>query len=96
MDRTIRLAFLEFAGLVVAFVGVVDASRQGEVVLAVLFGVALALGAVRITIRSSSAVRLRDDHQAWLRRASAVTGESIEAVVDRAVGTYRRSLDDGS
>ena len=69
------------------------------VLAAVLFAVGLLLLMFVVVLRPASsqrgAVRLRSDLVEWLQQRSAATGETPEAVADRAVAAYRTSLEEG-
>lgn len=79
--------------MVVAFVGGVDALREGSAVFVVLFTTIIVLNIAQILTGGPPSVRLRSDHNVWLRRVGSVTGESHEVVADRAISAYRELLD---
>lgn len=81
------------AATVIAIAGLVDAVRQSEAALAVLFAMIIVLNGAQIFRRSVRVVRIRADHDAWLRRTSAVTGEPADVIADRAIGAYRDVID---
>lgn len=77
--------------LVVAGVGVVDAFIGAEWDLFGLFAllVAITAGLVAHLEGQRPPVPVRRDLVAWLRERSAVSGEPIGAVADRALASYR-------
>ena len=76
---------------VVSGIGTVDAAISREwdllVVLALTLGLSIALASRLETGRP--AIPVRRDLVAWLRERSAVSGETIGALTDRALGAYR-------
>lgn len=78
---------------VIAAVGLVDAVRQSEPALGVLFAMIVVLNTAQLIRRHPRAIRVRSDHDAWLRRAAAVTGEPVDVIADRAIGAYRDAID---
>ena len=69
------------------------------VLAAVLFAIGLLLLMFLVVLRPASSqrgsVRLRSDLAEWLSERSAATGETPEALADRAVAAYRTSLEEG-
>lgn len=83
--------------LVLSVVATVDASVGRHWDLVVVTG---AVDVVLALILASSrwgrpGVPIRSDLVRWLRRRAVETGEPLEAIVDRAVATYRRDVADG-
>lgn len=80
---------------VVAAVGAVDAAIGATWDLFAVFSLILVLVAVVLLgIRSDrTAVPLRSDLVAWLRRRVALTGEPVEVIADRCIAACRADLD---
>ena len=96
MTPTLPSAVLVVAALVVASVGAADAGRTGRWDTAAVFGllvVVLLLLLTRVRGRRP-AVPVRRDLVRWLRERSAVTGEPVEALADRALAAYREQCGD--
>lgn len=95
MAPTFGNRYLLLVALAVAAIGTVGAvvNRQWDLlaIFAMLDLILLMLTA-RVTGRRAS-VPLRIDLVAWLRRRAATRGESLEALADRAVASYRNRLD---
>lgn len=77
-------------------VGALQAVSDDETAFALLFCLItiIALAGFAAAWRSPAAPRLRDDVASWLEATSAITGESSEALANRAVSAYRASLSD--
>jgi len=69
------------------------------VLVAVLFAIGLLLLLFVVIMRPSAgqrtAVRLRPDLWSWLADRGDATGETPEAIADRAVAAYRASIEEG-
>ena len=92
-DNVTRL--LVVATIVAAAAGLVDAAIGGEWDLFLVFAILIALGialATRIEGRRVS-IAIRRDLATWLRNRSAVSGESMAALTDRALGAYQERYD---
>ncbi|MGY2003698.1 hypothetical protein [Blastococcus sp. SYSU DS1024] len=72
----------------------VDALRDADTDLALLLGAVavVQLAALAACLRGRSAVALRPDLAAWLRRQTAATGEPLDRLADRCVAAYRAGL----
>ena len=70
-----------------------------SVLVAVLFAIGLLLLLFVVIMSPSSsrrgAVRLRSDLSGWLSERSSATGETPEAIADRAVAAYRSAIEEG-
>jgi hypothetical protein len=80
--------------LLVALVGALDAAIAVEPDLMALMVIVAAL-AVGLLVRNASGRRtmtVRADLARWVRRREALTGESPDALVDRALAVYRVQL----
>jgi hypothetical protein len=76
-----------------AVAGAVAAVRADVGILAVLFGIVVAVSLVGLWPRKGRRrVHLRPDLARWLDQVSAATGEPVEDVLDRSVSAYRASL----
>jgi len=92
-DNVTRL--LVVATIVAATAGLIDAAIGGEWDLFLVFAILIALGAAlatRIEGRRVS-VAIRRDLAVWLRNRSAVSGEPMTALTDRALGAYQERYD---
>ncbi len=92
-DNVTRL--LVVATIVAAVAGLIDAAIGGEWDLVLVFAILIALGialATRIEGRRVS-IAIRRDLAVWLRNRSAVSGESMTALTDRALGAYQERYD---
>jgi hypothetical protein len=86
-----QTAALVMIGTAVA--GAVVAVRADVGILAVLFGLIVAVSIVGLWPRKGrQSVHLRPDLARWLDQVSAATGERVEEVLDRSVSAYRASL----
>lgn len=69
------------------------------VLVAVLFAIGLLLLLFVVIMRPAGSqrgrVRLRADLLNWLEERSAATGDTTDAVADRAVAAYRASIEEG-
>jgi hypothetical protein len=75
-------------------VALADAADSGDADLTMLLTavlVLLALAAASL-VRARSAVPLRPDLHAWLRRQAGSTGEPVGRLADRCVASYRAGL----
>ena len=77
--------------VIVVAIGLIDAGISGEWDLFAVALIALALLTALILRQQSSrpAVPLRADLVLWLQQQSAVTGEPLPQIADRALSTYR-------
>jgi hypothetical protein len=82
---------------VIAVVGCIDAARDDNTGLAVLFGI-LALGVVGLVLGEArrDGIVLRPDLATWVERTSAVTGETPDELTSRAVSRLRAGFTDTS
>jgi len=90
MSPTGTLRMLVIGIVVVLVIGSVDSAIGGEWDLFALFLIALGLGVTllfRVESRRS-AIPIRRDLAAWLRNRSAVSGEPLTTVTDRAIATF--------
>ena len=90
MSPTGTLRMLVIGIVVVLVIGSVDSAIGGEWDLFALFLIALGLG-VMLLFRVESrrpAIPIRRDLAAWLRNRSAVSGEPLTTVTDRAIATF--------
>ena len=80
---------------VIAVVGCIDAARDDNTGLAVLFGI-LAVGIVGLVIGEArrGGIVLRPDLATWVERTSAVTGETPDELTSRAVSRLRAGFTD--
>lgn len=95
MTPTFPTLYLLIMTLVVALVGTIDAAISREWDLFVVFVMVDAL-VVALLARNRGrrpSVPIRGDLVNWLRQRAAITGDSIEALVDRAVASFRQSTD---
>lgn len=94
MSPTQRHRALIVAGLIVALVGTVDAVRGGQTDLAVLFGVLAVLLAIGLATSwpRRRQIGVRADLARWIDDRSALTGESADRIIDRAVADQRDRL----
>lgn len=81
--------------MIVALVGLVDASRGGQPDLAVLFGVlAGSLAALLATSWSRRRpIEVRADLARWVDDRGALTGEPGGRIADRAIAEHRARLE---
>lgn len=94
MSRVFTLASgLTLAGI--AVVGCIDAARDDNTGLAVLFGI-LAVGIVGLVLGEArrGGIVLRPDLATWVERTSAVTGETPDELTSRAVSRLRAGFTD--
>jgi len=92
-DNMTRL--LITATIVASGAGLIDAAIGGEWDLFLVFAILIALGsalATRIEGRRVS-IAVRRDLAVWLRDRSAVSGEPMTALADRALGAYQERYD---
>lgn len=94
MTNAHRVRVLLIGAVVVAVAGAVDAA-VGSVwdqfaILAVVIALLLVAVATMTTKRPS--VSVRADLVRWLRTRSAVEGEPLETLVDRAIASWREHL----
>jgi hypothetical protein len=82
--------------IIVEVIAAIDAGISGEWDLFVVALIALTLlAALLIRFQSTRpAVPLRADVVRWLQRQSAVTGEPLTQITDRALSTYRAAQRD--
>ena len=75
---------------VIAVVGCIDAARDDNTALAILFGI-LAVGIVGLVLGEArrGSIVLRPDLATWVERTSAVTGETPDELTSRAVSRLR-------
>lgn len=95
MSPMLSVRYLLGLALAVAVTGTLDAALDEQWDHLVMFAV-LGLLIVGLVVRAAGrrpAVPLRCDLVIWLRRRAATTGESLEAVADRAVAAYRDGID---
>jgi membrane protein implicated in regulation of membrane protease activity len=87
---------LSVATLVVALIGVLDALATRAWDLAAVLGlvVVLQLAVLSRARGRRRAVPVRDDLVRWLRSRSALSGEPVEVVADRAIASYRAQYGD--
>lgn len=97
MKPTLSTVVVVLIALTVALVGVVDAATSDEWDTAAIFGLlaAVQLGLLGRISGARPAVPVRGDLVRWLRTRSAVTGEPVEALADRALAAYRDQYGDG-
>lgn len=76
---------------VVSGVGTVDAaiSREWDLLVVVALTLGLSLALVARLEADRPAIPVRRDLVMWLRERSALSGETIGALTDRALGAYR-------
>lgn len=95
MIPSLPTLYLLVATLVVALIGTIDAAVGHEwdlfTVFLIVDGLILAL-LTRVHGRRPS-VPLRRDLVNWLRQRAAITGDSTEALADRAVASFRQGTD---
>ena len=98
MRPTLPTAVLVVLALVVTGIGAVDAAVSSEWDLLVVLGLLAVLHLVLLTriLGGRREVPLRGDLVLWLRERSAVSGEPVEVLADRAVATYRTWYGDRS
>jgi transposase len=92
---TLNRLVLLMSSLVLA-VGVVDGIVSREWDFLAVFSAALALQLLllaRLSVRRP-AVPIRRDLVAWLRDESALRGEPMEAIADRAISSYQAQFSD--
>ncbi len=69
------------------------------VLVAVLFAIGLLLLLFLVVARPTQSqrgcVRLRADLVSWLEERSVTTGDTTEAIADRAVAAYRAAIEEG-
>ena len=96
MTPTLPTAVALGAALVVCAVGAVDAARtQRWDTVAVFVLLALVLLGLLSRVRGRRpCVPVRGDLVRWLRERSAVTGEPVEVLADRALATFRDQYGD--
>jgi membrane protein implicated in regulation of membrane protease activity len=96
MTPTLPAALLLAVALVITAVGGVDAARaQRWDTVTVFCLLALVLLALLSRVRGRRpSVPVRGDLVRWLRERSAVTGEPVEMLADRALATYREQYGD--
>lgn len=96
MTPTLPTAVLLLAGVAVATVGAVDAGRADRWDTTAVFGLLVALLLLLLSrVRGRRPeVPLRRDLVQWLRERSAVTGEPVGVLADRAVAAHREELGD--
>lgn len=96
MTPTLPSAVLLVAALAVASVGAVDSARSDRWDTVAVFGLLVVLLLLLLTrVRGRRpAVPIRADLVQWLRERSAVTGESVEALADRALAAHRDLYED--
>lgn len=89
---------LLLAVLVAGAIGVLDAAIGRSWDLVVLFTVVVVVTGVLLARTSTRrpALPLRGDLVRWLRQRSQITGEPVERIADRAIASYRASLDGDS
>ena len=95
MKPTVLTWALVAAVIVVAGVGAVDTARSSQGDLFACF-VALGLIGVVLAVRlvvGRPTITLRADLVRWLAARSQLSGEPLARVADRAVATYRASLE---
>lgn len=80
-----------------AVVGIIDAAMAGLWDLVAVFALVLLpmLGVLASLQWGRQAVPLRPDLASWLRDRSALTGEPLTSVADRAVAAQRTALGEG-
>lgn len=94
MTPTLRHKVLVGLAALAAVVGIVDAAMAGLWDLVAVFSLVLAplLGLLASLQWGRQLVPLRPDLAAWLRDRSALTGEPLASVADRAVAAQRAAL----
>ncbi len=97
MTPTLRHKLLVGLAALAAVVGMIDAAMAGLWDLVAVFALVMLplLGVLASLHWGRQAVSLRRDLAAWLRDRSALTGEPLERVADRAVGSQRAALGEG-
>jgi membrane protein implicated in regulation of membrane protease activity len=93
---TLPTLTLLLAALAVLLIGVLDTALSSEWDLLTVLGLLVVLLLVLISrVRGRRpALGLRADLVRWLRARSALTGEPVEVIADRAVAAYRASYGD--
>ena len=96
MTPTLPSALALGVALVLAAVGAVDAARGQHWDTAAVFGLLLLvlLGLLTRVRGARPSVPLRGDLVRWLRERSAVTGEPVEVLADRALAAFREQYGD--
>ena len=91
MRPTLPTAVLVVVALVVTSIGATDAALSGEEDLFVVLALLAVLHLLLLTrLRGGrQPVPVRADLVTWLRARSAVSGEPVEVLADRALATYR-------
>ena len=95
MTSTLFNTYLVVIAAVVALTGTVDAALSGEGDLLLVFLVLLLLLVVMI-VRTAFHRRIvpgRSDLFRWITQRAAVSGQTVEAVTDRAVAVYRQGFE---
>jgi hypothetical protein len=94
MTPTLRHKVLVVLAALAASVGVVDAGMSGQWDLVAVFALVLIplVGLFVALEWGRQVVPLRRDLVVWLRERSALTGEPLSVVADRAVAAQRAAL----
>ncbi len=94
MTPTLRHKVLVVLAALAASVGIVDAGMAGQWDLVAVFALVLIplVGLFGALEWGRQAVPLRRDLATWLRDRSALTGEPLSIVADRAVAAQRAAL----
>lgn len=95
MGAVFTTRMLVIAAASVTIIAAVDAAIGGNWDLTVVAAMALALQVAALARlgRRRHQVRLRADLALWLENRAAVTGESSETIVDRALMLFASGLD---
>ena len=97
MTATLRHKVLVSLAALAAVVGMIDAAMAGLWDLVAVFSLVLVplIGLLASLQWGRQVVPLRPDLAAWLRDRSALTGEPLASVADRAVAAQRAALGEG-
>jgi hypothetical protein len=97
MTPTLRHKVLVSLAALAAVVGIIDAAMSGLWDLVAVFSLILVplLGLLASLQWGRQVVPLRPDLAAWVRDRSALTGEPMARVADRAVAAQRAAMGEG-
>lgn len=92
-----RVRVLLVAAVIVAIAGAIDAAVGAVWDQFAILAVVIALLIVALATMTSKrpSVSVRTDLVRWLRTRSAIEGEPIEVLADRAIATYREHVRPG-
>lgn len=91
MNPTVATKLVVTANVIVVAIGVVDAAigTDWDLLLLLVFSLILSLALLFRLEAKRPSIPIRRDLVAWLRDRSAISGEPLATVTDRAVATYR-------